>query len=191
MARVVDIVLLVKEVHDRLEPLSAPLLVSRIKNDLAANLKYKIDLLRVNWDGVHVLGTVRKYETDGRKHARIVVSEKLNTCWARFVGCKEMAHLLIDRPGDETTDPIRLISSFMGGVVAEKIDADISSEHWAYLAAIELLMPWRLRGTIQEMIASGKSSYDVALLFRVPERIVELWRSPWYQDLFGKAWEGM
>jgi hypothetical protein len=191
MATAQEVVVLVKPVHDRLAPLIIPISINRIRDDFCAQLGIHIPRFdRASWTGTQCLGVLKRYTHNGRLSAEITISDKLNTCWGRFVACKELAHLLIDKKDDYTSDPIGLISSFMvGGNL--RIDKDIHSEHWASLAAIELLVPWRERNRILTMVHAKKTNYEIASLFRVPERVIEYWRSQQYQKMMTEAWKDM
>lgn len=186
--RIQDVVLIIKEVHDRLEPLDIPVPVTKIKDDLSRHLAVKFDLFDCgSWAGKHILGRLQRYEIQGACHAKIIVADSLNTCWTRFVTCKELAHLYIDKHDEDfTRDPVELVRSLVDATMT--IDKDISSERWATIAAIELLMPWRKRQTIIEKINDRKSNRDIALLYKVPEKVVEIWRSADYQKPLTEAW---
>jgi len=58
--------------------------------------EHKIRIKKVDWNPVQIKGRIDRYVSASDKFAEIIVSEKLNNCWTRFVACKEMCHLIID-----------------------------------------------------------------------------------------------
>jgi len=112
-----------------------------------------------------------RYDT----HAKIIYSQSMNTCWRRFVVCKELAHLLIDTDAEHfTQNPVSLVQELINDVPVMRTDHDINSERLAMIAAIEMLLPWCLRGRLTEMAEEGLSDLQIAQEFRVPEKIVNL-----------------
>jgi hypothetical protein len=187
-----DIVLAVREVHRSFHPLEIPVSVYRIKGYIEDVLKIEFEAFdKAAWPSKFIYGRVHRYEQEGRKWAKIFVSESLNACWTRFVACKELAHLLIDTKDEDCThDPITLIGGLISPIPTT-IEADVKSEWLAHMAAVELLVPWPRRNLITEMIGTGKNNYEIACTFKVPEKIIEWWRSDAYQALAKKAWEGI
>ncbi len=118
--------------------------------------------------------------------ANIYYSETLNTCWKRFVHCKEMFHLL-DEPEQrastriQITDLVQAITSVtqMGDPEPQE-----KSERNAMVAAIELLFPWEHRKALSGAYASGTySALDLAEMFKVPERFVATAMSERYSTI--------
>jgi len=133
--------------------------------------KYRIELSPRSWDSRHLFGMLLRYDT----HAKIIYSQSMNTCWRRFVVCKELAHLLIDTDAEHfTNNPVSLVQELINDVPVMRTDHDINSERLAMIAAVEMLLPWCLRGQLTGMAEEGLSDLQIAQEFRVPEKIVNL-----------------
>ena len=103
--------------------------------------------------------------------AAIHYSAQSNVCWRRFAICKEAIHLLIDNQSCHfTTDVVSLIDQLVVGGVLQP-DTPLDSERMAEVAAIELLLPWRLRPDIEAMSKAGATDYQIAFKCRVPQNI--------------------
>jgi hypothetical protein len=110
-----------------------------------------------------------------KDHADILYSATLNLCWSRLVVCKELAHLLLDTEDRHfTKDPVALVQGLVTQVLNLKPENDLISENVAMYCAIELLLPWHLRPSMNQMMTEGQSDYDIAVAFRAPESIVNL-----------------
>jgi hypothetical protein len=53
-------------------------------------------------------------------------------------------------------------------------DVNIGSERFATMAAIEMLLPWCLRGRMRAMANEGLTDLKIAQEFRAPEKFVNL-----------------
>lgn len=107
--------------------------------------------------------------------AEINYSADLNVCWSRFAICKEVAHLLID---DETchftTDVTGLIQELITSAPTVHAKTPIGSETLGLMAALELLMPWKIRPVMFAMRDSGQTDREIAEFVRVPEKYVNI-----------------
>ena len=168
--RIQDVVLLVKDIHDNIPSLSVPVSVQAIKSQLTTRYGFQFELFhKASWHPGNFAGRLYRYQRDGRWIAQIVISEDLNFCWSRYVACKELAHLLIDRPDRDFADsPITIIRSLVDDIIS--IDEEISSEKCAMIAAIELLIPWRMHDQFLKMSTGGLNNYEIAVLLKVPEK---------------------
>jgi len=130
------------------------------------------------WNTKQVSGLLQRYSD----HARIIYSGHLNTCWGRFVLCKELAHLLVDT-GDHqfTRDPVSLVQQIITKIPLGGIDNDVHSENLAAIAATEMLLPWKFRKQMVEDFSNGKSDMEIAKQFSVPELIVSMMRGKYGQ----------
>lgn len=189
--RPVDVCLVVKDLFKTIGEISSPIKVEEILIPaIAAKLvastgkPYQIELKCQNWQANQISGWLERYPD----HAVIYFSASLNSCWSRFVVCKELAHLLIDSEVKHfTKDPMLLVQELISKLPSTKFDHDMNSEHLAMMAAIEMLLPWGLRGEMDQMAAAKKSDYEIALKFRAPEAFVNLLlRSP-YGDISKKS----
>lgn len=190
--RIQDVVLVVKDVHDFLGPRQFPVKVTDVKRYITDRLGIEVEVFdKGSWQAKQIMGRLYRYEKGGRKWAKIIVSDSLNLCWGRFVACKELAHLIIDNSeNDLTSDPIALIRNLVENPFVN-IATDIHSEKLAVLAATELLIPWARRNEIYAMAAASKSNYEIATELKVPEKVVEWWRSDHYQQKLSDAWSGI
>lgn len=193
MANVAEVVVIVNELHKKLPTIPIPLPIADVSSAISASTQTKISIVGPeNWAGNTLYGMLLRYPEETPKRAVVIIhKERLSKCWQRFVACKEMCHLLIDKEAQFTKDPIALIESFLTMTPPEKIDEAMRSERWAFFAAVEMLIPWRGRETIISMIAAGSNNLQIAKKYMVPERIVEYWRTPRYQNVLTEAWIGM
>jgi Zn-dependent peptidase ImmA (M78 family) len=121
-------------------------------------------------------------------HADIFYSASLNVCWSRFVVCKELAHLLLDTETKHfTKNPVALVQGLVTQVPILKPENDLVSESIALYCAIEILLPWHLRASMNEMMKAGKSDYEIAVHFRAPENIVNLMLKSPYAKISASA----
>ena len=131
--------------------------------------------------------TLRRY----KDHAVILYANELNTCWSRFCICKEAYHLLSDDVRTYSTDPVSLVNGIMNDLPVLTIDDDIEAEWMAIFGAMELLIPGTFDNYLYELEASGKEHYEIALVFRVPEKIISLRLSPAIRKLLDKLHNDM
>lgn len=137
----------------------------------AENGAYKINIEAKSWRTKQLNGALFRY----KDHADIIYSLDLNVCWRRFVACKELIHLLMDSKDKHfCTDPLALVQGLITGVPVQDHQGAYDSERLAICGAMELLLPWRLRDEMDKQMAAGRSDYDMALAFRVPEKVVNL-----------------
>jgi hypothetical protein len=126
----------------------------------------------------HLLGLIWRY----KDHAVVHAGQK--DCSARrYAVCKELGHLLIDRPSDYTKNPVTLVlkvlnfQPMMAALDAtgakEFLTNDLRSEFMAKCAAYELLMPWCLREELRAMRARGMSTSEISKHIFVPEPQVD------------------
>jgi hypothetical protein len=94
-----------------------------------------------------------------------------------------LAHLLIDTDAKHyTQDPVSLVQELVNDVPMMRADHDVHSERWAMVAAIEMLLPWGLRGDLAEMDKEGFSDLQIAEKYKVPEKIVNLMLRSKYRE---------
>ena len=127
----------------------------------------------------------RHEEADLRADVRI--HRGLNTCWARFVACKEMMHLF-DGPDEAVSDRDRFFT-LMDEIDAPPPPTDqspmLSSEYFAEWMALLLLCPKPLRDQYRQMrVAEEISQYDVAWRFRIPQLVVRSLMSERYDRVY-------
>jgi hypothetical protein len=133
-----------------------------------------IEIKCLPWNGHMIRATMRRYGD----RASILYSSDLNVCWSRFCICKEAYHLLSNDQNTYSTDPVSLVTGLLNDIPVVKIDDDVEAEWMAVFGAMELLVPKALDNHLYQLEASGKSHYEIALEFRVPEKIISLRLSP-------------
>lgn len=129
------------------------------------------------WSGQFCFGRLNRY----KDRAEILYSSSLNTCWSRFVICKEAIHLLCDEKS-YSADPITLVTALINEIppgISEEIDA----ERIAIYGAMELLVPKEMSKHLYQMEVDKASHYEIAVAFRVPEKIISLRLSPAIKEL--------
>ncbi len=180
MIRHVDVCLIVKDLFKKIGSGgdSIPIKVDSVVLPAVAGfvttpngLPYKISLDCKNWPANQLSGMLFRYPD----RAEVIYSSTLNTCWARFVVCKELVHLLIDtEPKHFTKNPVALVQEIINKLPSVACVEELNSESLAIVGAVEMLLPWHLRKKMEDMMASGASDYAIALEFRAPEKIVNL-----------------
>ncbi len=126
--------------------------------------------------------------------ASIRVLDVETYCWQRFIAAKELAHLLIDQPGDYTINPGNLIAELISGIPLHYLRKDQSqddhsfeSETRALVAAIEMLLPWAHRPAFDALVDKGLSPLELAETFKVPRRVVSTMMAPHYRPASAAA----
>ena len=103
-----------------------------------------------------------------------------------MVAAKELCHPLIDKQKTSlTTDIVYLVDTFINEPQNENIDENIDSEYKAFYLAIELLLPYNQNDHI---VDSAMTSYQIAQALSVPEKMVDLVRTEWYQKLRNESY---
>jgi Zn-dependent peptidase ImmA (M78 family) len=141
----------------------------RLEQRICGKGQFKIFPLSKTWGNCHLKGLLKRY----KDRAEVLYSASMNTCWKRFVICKEMSHLLIDTESKHFTyNPMELVQQLITGAPSLTLDDRLASEHLAVISAIEILLPFQLRGRLKEMLSSGNNDRHIAQEFRVPENVV-------------------
>lgn len=193
--RLADVVLLARDVHA---------LYSQ-KNHSSGNVELPIRLLSdglvsvigertglliesrcLPWNGHMMRAALRRYKDT----ALILYSSDLNVCWSRFCICKEAYHLL-SYEKTFSSDPVTLINGLLNQIPEIKVDEDVEAEWMAVLGAMELLVPHSVDSYLYGLEASGKNHYEIALKFRVPEKIISLRLSPSIRRFLDELHNGM
>jgi len=133
--------------------------------------QFRVELKCHEWIAKQLSGFLLRYED----HAKIYFSSTLNDCWARWVVCKEVAHLLIDTETKHyTKDPLSLVQQIISQIPNVTFNHDVNSEFLAAFAAIEMLLPWDMRPVMEKMMNDGASDLQIAKAFSAPEIYVNL-----------------
>lgn len=161
-----------------------PVPVSLLRKRIAEKIgwdPHSISVQRGNWSAKDIMGTLLRYEQKGKRWAKVLLAQDLDVQWSRWVTCKEMSHLLIDRPEDYSKDYAGLVE----GVIASSLPTkrkDVQSERDAEQAGTALLMPEEHRQIVDRLVQEHASDFQIAVHFQVPEAIVERFRSQDYRD---------
>lgn len=135
--------------------------------------KLKIELSCLPWQGNMFRGRLQRYS----QSAKIWYSTELNVCWSRFVICKEAFHLLCGDEKNYSSDPVTLVNGLLTSTPIG-IDGEQDAEQLAMYGAMELLVPANFDSELYSMEANGKTHYEIAYKFRVPEKIIAFRLSP-------------
>lgn len=189
--RLADVSLLARDVHSIYirdccngGPASVPIQI--LDNGLISVISKRtglsIEARCLPWNGHMLRATLRRY----KDRATIIYSSELNTCWSRFCICKEAYHLLSDDVRTYSTDPVSLVNGIMNDLPVLTVDDDIEAEWMAVFGAMELLIPGQFDDYLYGLEESGKEHFEIALEFRVPEKIISLRLSPAIRKLLDK-----
>lgn len=176
---------------------SAYWLQQAVQNYSACTIAIKL----VDWHSVQIKGRIDRYRNpeNGQFHADIFIASKLNYCWRRFVGVKEMCHLIIDTydasvdyscAGDPQT-----LNNMIGELISVNLDASTKyseqyvSEMLAIHCAIEIMFPISHRIAAAKKIAENDPNTNIMSLaneYRMPKHYVEMSLRPFSMDFLGR-----
>jgi len=108
--------------------------------------------------------------------AEIFISSAQNYCWRRLLVAKELAHLLIGKPGNQTPITPAAVSSLLSDLINNVGAGDnpiLQVEMYAYYAAIEILLPMEHALAAADKFAAGYSLLDLAKEHRIPRQAME------------------
>lgn len=143
------------------------------------NIKITTTCLR--WPGYMFRAQLRRYGD----RAEIIYSHELNPCWSRFAISKEAFHLILGDGRNFSSDPVTLVNGLLNQVPPFKIDDDIeeiAAEYLAIVGAMEILLPKEFAHILDRLVESGRSHYEIASIFRVPEKVISLRLSPSFKE---------
>lgn len=184
-----DIVSVYKQLHSStlVHPMEV-MGVAGIVSVIGQRTNLKINTSCVRWPGYMFRAQLRRYGD----RAEIIYSHELNSCWSRMAICKEAFHLALGDTKNFTTDPVALINGLLNQIPEFRIDDDIeeiAAEYLAVIGAIELLLPKEFNSILDRLVDAGKSHYEIATIFRVPEKIISLRLSPGIKANLKKLYE--
>jgi hypothetical protein len=114
----------------------------------------------------------------------IFIDYDQNFCWRRFIQCKEMFQVVVDRPEGRTTDYENQLKQLNPQFPFQRnYVASIASEDMAEVAAMEFLFPYLQR---KVCIAKDLGYMAVAKQYRVPQSLVSRFLSESYMDILGR-----
>jgi hypothetical protein len=112
----------------------------------------------------------------------------LNPCWKRFVTCKEVFHLVINKVEYQNMDLVGLVEEVtikFPDSAALPGSSPVKSEVLAQFAAMEFLFPFKQR--VWELNGPNKNNYgNIAEKYKVPLQYVEVYLSPAYMEPLSK-----
>ncbi len=145
----------------------------------------RIHLYETDYASKFVLGMIqRRTEMTGmysgdQDVAHIYFQKRLNTCWRRFVVCKEMYHCMIDRTEDSRVASLGFLHRLMEALSEDTsavlgVFKPLKSEEAAEILALETLAPVEYRLQLVDDYRSGAiSANEVAEIFKIPEDFVD------------------
>lgn len=169
-----------KDYSDRSSIRELPVNVETLLSLASEHAGLPIAFSSKSWTGGQIKGRILRYED----RALIEYSQELNTCWERFVITKELCHLLIDEPADYTDDIENLVDCLISCNLTRngKPSAAEVSEHMCTIAALELLVPIKIRRDFYDSLKRNEITLiQVAHAFRIPAHYIELLFSDAYR----------
>lgn len=110
-----------------------------------------------------------------RSRAEILIVDNLNPCWKRFAMCKEYAHLIMDEThGVKALTVAQQIADAMDIARSPDPAKELSSEAFAWFAAVELMLPFADRQNLMARQGAGESHMTLARSYWVPRAIIDL-----------------
>lgn len=166
-------------------PVPLELLIDLVNRNLLASraraVTVKVECR--DWPGVQFRSALLSY----RDSAVIVYSRNLNLCWRRLSVSKELAHLLIDTDkefwlGYTQMLPLLLTNQIIKEAIPPNMSGALTSERLTLLMALELLLPWPIRGELEKLYSEGKTDLDIAHYCKVPEHMIAYAMHPPYAE---------
>lgn len=106
-----------------------------------------------------------------KSQSTILVHHSLNWCYTRFAIAIELSNIIMsDDESLNTSDLVANLAGLRSGIAAS---GPLMGEKVAIPLAIELLLPMQHRHHWEKRLATGKSAFEIAERFRVPEFIVD------------------
>lgn len=142
------------------------------------------------------LGHIKQYRdglhgvyTDSRWITEIRYDYRLNLCWRRYVGGKELMHAFDTE--DERTNSRAKYFQLMGEIESPKLIPDqspmMNSETRTKWMALAMLCPLPLRNKYQaDWRAKKLSDLEVALRLRIPEAAVKTVMDDYFDQVIGE-----
>lgn len=173
--RVIDIFAIARDVVEKLSakgtlttPVPVAGIISIVEEMSAPTGLRKIELLCHDWKSRQFVSALFRF----KDRAEIHYSAHSNLCWRRMAVCKEAIHLLMDTEQKHfTTNVPSLVEQLILGTIYSP-DSLLDSEWMGEVAAIEVLLPWKLREVLKDMHKAGESDFQIAVQFRVPIKYV-------------------
>lgn len=122
----------------------------------------------------------------------IVYNKDLNLCWRRFTIVKELMHLYsysaenLRHPDLDRSMALTIMNEAIQSRQIQFANAEsLSDEAAAIVMAIEVLLPWRSRNLLEEMIRQKIDPFLIAKAFMIPLSFVKIYLPNGYCDEAG------
>jgi hypothetical protein len=154
--------------------------------------RFEIHIHPRNYAARAFIGQIESYSGS----ADIFYDREQNVCWRRFVIVKEICHILYVPDSDDhlTSTPSEvedLINKIMAGVEMGTVHHARDCDSYTKLMALEILLPHHQRGKVNAEMAAGKTIYDIAFMYRLPQQMVRLYLSQEYKELMDRRYKAM
>jgi len=163
--------------------LKFPISMSKVKDAVSILLATQKGRLPINLYLRDDLTHVHAVTLSRRKSADILLSSSANLCHRRFALCDGLCSLVFpskhNNPLDDIARSMNAVQAFTNGLSTNS-EADVSLLR--LLAAMELLIPWRLRGRIKEWQKGGKAPFEIATKLRVPMQLLQVFLKTYKQQ---------
>lgn len=112
----------------------------------------------------------------------VCVEKTENSCWRRFYTCKELFHIVLDKPEYHSLDLAAHVAEMTTSVFGEESPSPaVVVEHLAEIGAMEYMMPYRVRAN--EISTLKDNNYlPIAEKYKVPLVKVEKYLSKSHMD---------
>ncbi|MGH1542379.1 MAG: ImmA/IrrE family metallo-endopeptidase [Arenicella sp.] len=128
--------------------------------------------------------------TSERKLANIGYSKDLNTCWARFVLCKELAHVALSKEENKSSSTDQIDDLITGLINGSSHNNQLQIENIAYWAATEMLLPKSSVDEIrQDYTPYNCDELKIAKSYKVPVKVIQFRLTSSVDDIFEKVYK--
>lgn len=125
--------------------------------------------------GEHLLGMLYR---KSNSEAVVLISDKNNECWRRFVFVKEIAHFFLDDEARYSNDAESIAIALLSDSGVAKLQYE--SEIAATVAAIEIMIPDHLNEWVaHEANVKQKTPFQIAFGLKAPRKYVEYRMREW------------
>lgn len=134
----------------------------------------------------YYLPSLLPYNTEPALNTVISVSRELNDCWRRFVFCKELVHILDDEQENTcTVEDLRSLTQELTQPTNSNVSTQCIADNSAKLKALTILAPLKAIEALRDQYNSKqKTSYDIAMHFRIPVVFVDFLFSDYYKKYY-------
>ena len=144
---------------------------------------YSISLKTLGLGGEYIYSQLLDYRNAAPPYSVIIVGKGCNRCWTRFSVAKELMHVLHDAPDTALFSAQSVTNGLREAFESRQRlsgDVNLCSEAFCLVLAMEVMIPWRLRGRIGDRMSKWPI-LDVATKLRIPVPILESYRD-WFRE---------